>query len=514
MNEGSNLPDEFEPIDWEEHERIAQKALKERPTLSIRARLIIGFSLFLIFIAAMIIAMLLILYRLDTKTQFLVIADRYTNEIQQARRYEKNYFLYGSDLKNVLDHALTAQEMMHSSSVELEKVLGKENLKTLTEHLDEYLRLLHELEALDKNLAEGELPQHPGIENNLREHGSMMVSFALELSDKERKNVRSMFTWAMRWPFVFLVLLLLLAIWESNFLSRQMIRRLSRLMSFTKRIAEGDFSPIMPVRKYRDEFSNVNMALNSMMHELHRRQELMIESHKLRAIGTLTAGVAHELNNPINNITLTAAGLEEDYQTMSDEERLDLVKDLVSQAERAGRIVKNLLDFARESEIKTEQLNLSDLLNETLKLAQNEIKLRKVQVELDYEEALPFIHGDRQQLSQVFLNLVLNALDAMKDKKGRLEIAISRADTPGFLVTEVKDNGSGIPNHILHRIFEPFFTTKQTGRGTGLGLSVSLGIIQQHGGDIRVESAPGLGTVFSVLLPITEMPAEIKTMDS
>jgi len=307
-----------------------------------------------------------------------------------------------------------------------------------------------------------------------------------------------------------LIVLLALAIWESNFLARQMIGRLTRLMNFTKRIAEGDFSPIMPARKYRDEFSNVNMALNSMMHELNRRQELMIESHKLRAIGTLTAGVAHELNNPINNITLTAAALEEDYADLNDDERIDMIKDLVSQAERSGKIVKNLLDFARESEIKTEQLNLGQLLEETLKLAQNEIKLRKVHVDFDFDDNLPSIHGDRQQISQVFLNLILNSLDAMKDKKGRLEISIARADTPGFLVTEVKDNGSGIPGHILHRIFEPFFTTKSTGKGTGLGLSVSLGIIQRHGGDIRVESAPGLGSVFQVLLPITEVPAAIK----
>lgn len=510
MKKKTGLPDEFEPIDWEEHERIAQKALKERPSLSLRARLIIGFLLFFVFIAVMIITTIVILNKLDNKTQFLVIADRYTNEIQQARRFEKNYFLYGTNLEAVLEHAIIAQELMKASESELKSVLGEHNLSILTQHLEDYLALLRQLEELDRNRDPGVLPQQPTIEKNLREHGSLMVSFALELSEQERQSVRSMFTWAKRWPLVFLVVLLALAIWESNFLARQMIGRLTRLMNFTKRIAEGDFSPIMPARKYRDEFSNVNMALNSMMHELNRRQELMIESHKLRAIGTLTAGVAHELNNPINNITLTAAALEEDYADLNDDERIDMIKDLVSQAERSGKIVKNLLDFARESEIKTEQLNLGQLLQETLKLAQNEIKLRKVHVDFDFDDNLPSIHGDRQQLSQVFLNLILNSLDAMKDKKGRLEISIARADTPGFLVTEVKDNGSGIPSHILHRIFEPFFTTKSTGKGTGLGLSVSLGIIQRHGGDIRVESAPGLGSVFQVLLPITEVPAAIK----
>ncbi len=495
--------------DWAEPEKVAQKALKERPAISIRARLVIGFLLFFALIAGMIGTTVVLLNQLDNKTRYLVIVDRYTNEIQQARRFEKNYFLYGTNLEDVLQHATAAQQLMRSSASELESVLGRKNLDTLALHLEEYLNLLRQLTALDSSRSPGELPQHPEIEKRLREHGSMMVSFALKLSEEERKSVRSMFAMAKRWPLIFLVVLLGLAIWEANFLARQMIGRLTHLMNLTKRIAEGDFSPIMPTRKYRDEFSNVNMALNSMMHELNRRQELMIQSHKLRAIGTLTAGVAHELNNPINNITLTAAALEEDYAELSDEERLDMIKDLVSQAERSERIVKNLLDFARESEMKIEKLRLDQLLQETLKLAQNEIKLRKVHVELDCDDNLPFIHGDRQQLSQVFLNLILNALDAMKEKKGRLEVSIFRADTPGFLVTEIKDNGTGIPHHILPRIFDPFFTTKPTGKGTGLGLSVSLGIIQRHGGDIQVESAPGLGTVFKVVLPITEMPAEI-----
>ena len=382
-------------------------------------------------------------------------------------------------------------------------------METLTKHLEEYLVLLKRLQAIDSARTLGEIPHHPAIEKELREHGSKMVSFALELSEKEWKSVHSMFKWANRWPLVFLAFLLAVGIYEANFLARQIIGRLTRLMNLTKRMAEGDFSPIMPTRKYRDEFSNVNMALNMMMHELHRRQEVMIQSHKLRAIGTLTAGVAHELNNPINNITLTAAMLEEDYSELIDQERLDMIKDLVSQAERAGRIVRNLLDFARESEVKSEQLDIVELLKETLKLANNEIKLRKVQVEFEPDDNYPPIHGDRHQLCQVFLNLILNALDAI-NKKGKLEISISRAETSGFLVTKVRDNGSGIPHHILPLIFDPFFTTKPTGKGSGLGLSVSLGIINQHGGDIEVVSTPGLGTVFNVLLPIAEVPAEIK----
>ncbi len=509
MAEAEKQSVEPEAPDSEEFERLAQKALEERPTLSIRARLLLGFLLFFVLISAMIISTIVILNKLDTKARFLVVADRYTSEIQQARRYEKNYFLYGTNLTDAFEHVLAAEALMESSRQELGFVLGRENLATMAEHLRQYHNLLRKLEALDLGRDKTKPPEFPEIEAKLRQHGALMVSFALDLSDRERQSVRMMFKWTKRVPLVFLGFLLILAIYEANFLSRQIIGRLTRLMDLTKRIAEGDFTPIMPERRYRDEFSNVNMALNSMMHELNRHQAVMIQSHKLQAVGTLTAGVAHELNNPINNITLTAAMLEEDYHNLTDEERLDMVKDLVMEAERSERIVRNLLDFARESEITSEHLNLNTLLEETLKLASNRIKLQKVRLVRDIDDNLPDIYGDRQQLSQVFLNLILNALDAMKDG-GQLEVSVNRSKTPGFLVTKIKDDGTGIPPHILSRIFDPFFTTKPTGKGTGLGLSVSLGIIKQHGGDIQVESTPGKGTELRVLLPIAEMPVTLK----
>ena len=508
MDNSRDIPEKYLDSQSAEFEKIAQKALLERPKVSIRARLMLGFLLFFMLTGTLILSTFVVLNRLNNKTEFLVIADKYTNEIQQARRFEKNYFLYGTNLFEIIEHVESAQSLVESSSAELVTLLGKDNLETMTLHLKMYLDLLQQLTSLESERSPDKLPKHPAIEAELREHGSFMVSFALELSEKERNSVRITFKMARQVPLVFLGFLLILAIYEANFISRQMIGRLSRLMNLTKRIAEGDFTPIMPERKYRDEFSNVNMALNSMMYELNHRQRVMLQSHKLQAVGTLTAGIAHELNNPINNITLTAAVLEEDYADLSDDDRMDMINDLVEQAERSQKIIKNLLDFARESEITTEHLDQHQLLEETVKLASNQIKLHKVQVELTADENLPDIHGDRQQLSQVFLNLILNALDAMH-AGGILTIHLSRDETPGFLMTSFVDTGEGIPSHVLPRIFDPFFTTKMTGKGAGLGLSVSLGIIRKHGGNIRVDSTIGKGTEFSVLLPITEVPASI-----
>jgi signal transduction histidine kinase len=172
-------------------------------------------------------------------------------------------------------------------------------------------------------------------------------------------------------------------------------------------------------------------------------------------------------------------------------------------------MVRNLLDFARESEIESELLDVGGLIDETLQLTSNEIKLNKAKVKRRVKENLPPIHGDKQHLSQVFLNLILNALDAMPSG-GILEVEVGKSDEPGYIAVNVKDSGAGIPDHIVTSIFDPFFTTKHRGKGTGLGLSVSLGIVKKHGGDIHVESKVGKGTTFTVLLPMTAIPAQFK----
>ena len=160
-----------------------------------------------------------------------------------------------------------------------------------------------------------------------------------------------------------------------------------------------------------------------MIQELESREAVLIQSHKMRAVGTLTAGVAHELNNPLNNITLTAHMLLEDYQNLSDEERKEMVQDLVSEAKRSKDIISNLLDFARESGAQLEPLDLKQLLEDTINLASNQIKLSGIRIEFQATDNLPRVHGDSQQLRQVFLNLILNAIDASA-KGGKIQALV------------------------------------------------------------------------------------------
>jgi signal transduction histidine kinase len=245
-----------------------------------------------------------------------------------------------------------------------------------------------------------------------------------------------------------------------------------------------------------------------MLQELERREQVLVESHKLRALGTLVAGVAHEINNPLNNIMLTAAVLKEEYTGLTDDEKLEMIDELIGQTERSRKTVRNLLDFARESETQLEPLDLRTIVTETVRLVNNELKVKKIRIKTSFPKELLPVHGDRQLLSEVFMNLIINAVDVLPEQ-GVLSIAIDDESEEGFVAVEVADDGPGIPEHLLPRIFDPFFTTKPKGKGTGLGLSVAQGVVRKLGGYLRAASTVGGGTTFTVLLPVTTIPSEV-----
>jgi signal transduction histidine kinase len=327
-----------------------------------------------------------------------------------------------------------------------------------------------------------------------------MIDDAAARALQERKAVNKLLDLSRQIPLYSLLALLVLLLYTVHLLTQRFMKPLNRLIDSTQRIAHGDFSPMLPMRRYRDEFTMVNVAINRMLQELDGHQTAMVESHKLRAIGTLTAGVAHELNNPLNNIMLTAHSMLEDYQELTESERLEMIRDLIQETDRSQSIVRNLLDFARESECVSEPLDLGVLIDETVKLAFNRAKISGATLTVNIQPNLPQIHGDRQQLKQMLLNLILNALDAVA-QKGVVGIRAEKAFTPGFVAVHVEDNGCGIPEHMLPYIFDPFFTTKAPKQGTGLGLSVSHGIVTNHGGAIKVASQEGVYTRFTVTLP-------------
>jgi signal transduction histidine kinase len=309
-------------------------------------------------------------------------------------------------------------------------------------------------------------------------------------------------------PFVFLGSLFAVMAVGIALLARHILRTLNRFIGYTERIASGDLTPVLPARRFRDEFSTLAVYINRMVRALDRQHRILVESHKLRAMGNLVAGVAHELNNPMNNILLTASVLEEDWETLEPEDRIEMLEDLVGEAERTRKIVANLLDFARQSEAKIEPLDIVKTLEECAQLVGNQIRLKKVRLNLLVPEELPVVHGDRQLLSQVFTNLMINALDALPEG-GEIHISFTARRREGFVAVDVTDNGPGMPEEVREKVFDPFFTTKP--KGTGLGLSVSQGIIHKLGGHLLVQSEEGKGTTFTVLLPVTTIPSDLGT---
>jgi two-component system NtrC family sensor kinase len=476
-----------------------------KPNLSIRTRITLGFFICFVMALGITLASLFVVYRLEDKLHFLKVADNFSFEIQQARRFEKNYFLYGTNLSDALYHVNTALTFLSTNHLNIAGVIGRKPYDTLFKHTETYRALLENLQLIVSKPESAAPGKRDQLGSDLRIHGGEMISLAFNLVQEERQSVEEMFTRAKRVPIYFLIFLFLLMGYLAHLLTRQILGPLKQILGYTQRISQGDFTPVIPTRPYKDEFSALILAMDRMLKELSHRQEVLVQSHKLRAVGNLTAGVAHELNNPINNISLTAHLLLEDFHELPDAERLDMIQDLISQADRSQGIIRNLLDFAREGESKIEALDLGQIIQETVRLAGNQIKLSGAHLDVSVLPHLPRIHGDHQQLTQVFLNIVLNAIDVIP-KGGRIQLSVAHED-PNFLSVKITDNGPGIPEHILPNIFDPFFTTKTKGKGTGLGLSVSQGIVARHGGQLRVDSKVGVGTTFTIILPVTTFPA-------
>ncbi len=225
----------------------------------------------------------------------------------------------------------------------------------------------------------------------------------------------------------------------------------------------------------------------------------MVQSEKMAALGTLTSGVAHELNNPLNNISTSLQIVLEELEEGDIDYQRNLLGESLAQVDRAQDIVKSLLEFSRETTFSTSRENIFDLVKNTLKLVQGEVP-SSVDIFVEVPEDIEAV-VDPRRIQQVFLNLILNAIQAMGKHGGKIFIRAKRDKERGGVVIEVEDNGPGIPEYVLPKIFDPFFTTKEVGRGSGLGLSVSQGIIAKHGGDISVTSEVGKGTCFRIFLP-------------
>lgn len=281
-------------------------------------------------------------------------------------------------------------------------------------------------------------------------------------------------------------------------LSRSITLPIQELVRGAEKIGKGNLEHRINL-KSQDEIGVLANSFNTMVKNLTETQRKLIQSEKLASIGQLAAGVAHELNNPLANISLNAEML---MRTCKDEVSAKKLKVIEENIASAAKIVRDLLDFSRETKLELEYLDLNEVLEKTLESLKYEMKGIRV---IENLSPLPRILGDRVRLRQVFTNLISNAIQAME--KGGI-LAVSTRASREYVEIKISDTGSGIPREHLSKIFDLFFTTKGVGKGTGLGLAISYSIVQKHKGLIEVESEVGKGTTFTVKLPIRRKEGE------
>jgi two-component system NtrC family sensor kinase len=444
---------------------------------TIRAQIMMAFSICFVFMAVIIAVNYSNFRRLSRSMQLFELADELNSAILEMRRYEKNYFLYLQEFsyeENITytNHlALTLQREQES----LEEAIGRDSYALFVQHVQDYATLMARLRQTSCDQG-----GCTALEEKIRGNGQNLLILADQLVTAERRVIDRLTQKMIPLPLISLLLLVLLLGFVIYMIGEKVIRPLARITRESEAVAEGAFQRITAYGgDTRNEIHRLVTAINRMMAELEKRQEQLIQSRKIASIGTLTAGIAHEINNPVNNLSL-----------------------ILDQADRTSDIVKNLLEFSRASHPRAEEVNLEEIVDKTVRLVNNELKLNNIKFFKEVKDGLLNARLDRGGLQQVLLNLFMNSIQAM-ESGGELKVMVGPAEIPSEVRIDVVDNGPGIPAEYMSQIFDPFFTTKKEGMGTGLGLSVSYNIIKKNGGRMEVQSQPGQGTCFSIFLPLS-----------
>jgi two-component system NtrC family sensor kinase len=304
----------------------------------------------------------------------------------------------------------------------------------------------------------------------------------------------------------------LAAIAVSYVFSRRLATPVRALVVASRRVAAGDLEAKVPVTS-DDEIGELASSFNSMAAALKTRDDQLkeftrrkvMESERLAVVGQLAADVAHELNNPLQGI-VTYSHLLLEKMPPEDTRRASVEK-IANQANRCTTIIRGLLDFSRPKKPHKKLADLPATIDECLALVEDRVLFHNIEVVRDYEPDLPPTVMDPAQMQQVFMNLIINAAEAM-DGVGRLTVTTRLDPRRRVLQASFRDTGHGISEANMARIFDPFFTTKEVGHGTGLGLAISFGIVKEHGGTITVESEEGAGTTFTIELPVQAINGE------
>lgn len=436
------------------------------------------------------------LHTAEKKFSFMEHAYQLDNIILEIRRYEKNYFLYGTPEalqihQDYLSKAKSTIKIVDEQLTHLKVHPQLMELKDLIENYDKNFSKLEDSQSLDPTSFQILIEKTRNLGKQMTDKSSQLLQF-------ESSQLQSIFHELKVRMNLWSAIAINLGIIMPFLTFFKIFRPLNIIKKVTHSIAKGRFKQV-EVLNTRDEMQQVMEAFNTMVRELELRQDQLVQSKKLSSIGTLTAGVAHQLNNPLNNIStscqIAMSDLEENDTAMLGK----MLQNIDQETLRARDVVKGLLEFSRSEKFKLRPTFLDKIVKRVVQLARSEVPA-DITVKITIPEDLE-VHMDPQRMQEVFLNLVINAAQAI-EQQGSITITAEVDPKEEIVVIIVHDTGPGIPEEMQGQLFDPFYTTKEEGKGTGLGLSVVYGIIQKHQGEITVSSELGQGTSFIIRLPL------------
>lgn len=480
---------------------------------SIRRKITFGYYLFAACMIGLAVFAYANLHFLEDRLDWSTAVSGFLDATLEMRRFEKNFFLYNQeeDAVSALDYADTARLLLQEHAATYRRLGATTEQEQLQAWLERYIdRLTRLLTASSLDAA----ARH-AMEGEIRELGRDLSASAERISENEHRAMRELLNTARTTLVGLLAAITLFSLVLAHVLTRSVVQPLRGLEQDLLDVGRGTLDTL-PAHSRESEIVSFTQAFNRTLHELELRRRHLLQSEKLASLGTLVSGVAHELNNPLSNISTATQLLVEEFDRAPPDLARAWLCDIEEQTDRARRIVSTLLDFSRESPFALRPTSLRSVLEKSLTLLGAQVP-RDCHIQLDVDPEV-VIEADAQKLQQVFVNLLGNAIDAgarhvrvqvpARLDEGVLEQYIWTQSPPpeeqsaAMACISVSDDGPGIAAELLPKLFDPFFTTKDVGHGSGLGLYVVEEIVQQHGGCVGVSSTPEQGTTFLIRLPV------------
>lgn len=520
--------------------------------MSIKKKIALSFLISAGIIAALVAFQYINYLETKKEIRYLEFTDTIRSKSLQLRRHEKNFFLFSpakaaeeslevkrylKELDAIVKNSLPGERY---ETVEMSALIGEyrgrfdkilslhkdisaefDGMKPSYRRFSDFFHLIeitfYERPADSAAFLEGvlKLPPESPLMSNLREldaeigllrgTGEAIQVTAKELDKRARDRVERGININQLATIAFFPIFLVVGIGALFAISNNVVRRLNLLIGFVEKTGREGF-PLLPVpEKERghdevgvlmEKFNDLEEKLLEREEELERKGKELLQSKKLAAIGTLASGIAHELNNPLNNIFISAQALQKEATEGCPPFVREVVQDIFGQTVRVKGIVSDLLEFAREKEPQMKRVELTGIIRRAYDLIGKISNVEKVRFSIDAPSEGVSMDADPEQMERVFLNLFSNAVDAMK-MQGEVTVRVKK-DKDAVRIT-VSDTGAGISLDDMEKVFDPFFTTKE--KGTGLGLAIVFNIIKKHGGEITVASEKGRGTDFTITLP-------------